>query len=152
MLRSTGFRGSGPRSRVQAVLFEKALTLSDTSHLGRIVLPKVRPATAPGSERRFVNHFCPSNALDMTCSLHEHVVHVRASTRLPFCWSQISYIPVAGCRLTGMFVAQGCAEKYLPPMDEKEGRPIVIEDNYGARWCFRYRYDSTRTPLRDKDF
>ncbi|GAQ81588.1 B3 DNA binding domain containing protein [Klebsormidium nitens] len=74
MLRSTGFRGSGPRSRVQAVLFEKALTLSDTSHLGRIVLPK------------------------------------------------------------------GCAEKYLPPMDEKEGRPIVIEDNYGARWCFRYRF------------
>ena len=27
-------------------------------------------------------------------------------------------------------------------MDEKEGRPIVIEDNYGARWCFRYRYGS----------
>jgi hypothetical protein len=28
-------------------------------------------------------------------------------------------------------------------MEEKEGRPIVVEDNYGARWCFRYRY-----PLR----
>jgi hypothetical protein len=50
-MRSTGFRGSGPRSRVQAVLFEKALTLSDTSHLGRIVLPKVSPRKPSGAGR-----------------------------------------------------------------------------------------------------
>jgi hypothetical protein len=45
--------------------------------------------------------------------------------------------------MCGPSLEQGCAEKYLPPMEEKEGRPIVVEDNYGARWCFRYRY-----PLR----
>ncbi|CAI5519539.1 unnamed protein product [Closterium sp. Naga37s-1] len=37
----TGFRGYGSKSKSIGVLFEKLLTASDTSHLGRVVLPKV---------------------------------------------------------------------------------------------------------------
>ncbi|CAI5528140.1 unnamed protein product [Closterium sp. Naga37s-1] len=37
----TGFRGYGSKSKTIGVLFEKLLTASDTSHLGRVVLPKV---------------------------------------------------------------------------------------------------------------
>ncbi|CAI5513960.1 unnamed protein product, partial [Closterium sp. Naga37s-1] len=107
------------------VLFEKLLTASDASHLGRVVLPK--PA-----ERFLRRLFLPitlSSPLPSELPSFPHrVLFEKLLTA-----SDTNH-------LGRVVLPKKPAERFLPQMESKEGILIIVEDSIGGQWCFRYRF------------